>query len=135
MRARHSFFVFLLLFVQESFTISTPYPYNLTWPPTYNMSLSTLSNPNGNASGLDGPQTLAVFARYGIITFDGSFELCLNLRKGPPGDFWEFSSRYCRLTPCFSLGLLDHVQLELQRIFPSQHKWRNCQQQDSLQQR
>jgi hypothetical protein len=42
-----------------------PPVYNITWPPTYNMSLSTLTNPDGNRTGPEGPHSLARDAQYG----------------------------------------------------------------------
>eukprot|EP00039_Didymoeca_costata_P022271 m.4174 g.4174 ORF g.4174 m.4174 type:complete len:588 (-) comp2913_c0_seq1:112-1875(-) len=70
----------------------TASPYNLSWPPTYNMSLSTISNPDGNHSGLDNDVLLARDAKYGIIVFDGNDRMCLNNRKGPPGDPCKYKS-------------------------------------------
>eukprot|EP00041_Stephanoeca_diplocostata_P023980 m.599627 g.599627 ORF g.599627 m.599627 type:complete len:587 (+) comp22427_c0_seq3:223-1983(+) len=63
-----------------------PKPPILSWPPTYNMSLSTFSNPDGSYTGPDSGVLLARDAQYGIITFDGNFEACLNDRAGPPGE-------------------------------------------------
>ncbi len=65
----------------------------LTWPPTYNMSLSTISNPDGNTTGPDAGLLLARDAKYGIITFDGNFEECLNTRVGPAEDPCRYKSK------------------------------------------
>lgn len=63
-----------------------PKPLNLTWKSTYNMSLSKFSNPVGAYTGPDNGVLLARDAQYGIITFDGNFEACLNDRASPPDD-------------------------------------------------
>lgn len=64
----------------------------MKWPPTYNMSLSTFSNPDGNYTGLDSGALLMRDAQYGIITFDGNNQRCLNNRAGPPGDPCKYKS-------------------------------------------
>eukprot|EP00035_Acanthoeca_spectabilis_P036058 m.37525 g.37525 ORF g.37525 m.37525 type:complete len:610 (-) comp7711_c0_seq1:210-2039(-) len=69
-----------------------PPPPVLTWPVTYNMSRSTFSNPDGNSTGFDSGLVLARDAQYGIITFDGEFQLCLHSRDGPPGDPCKYKS-------------------------------------------
>ena len=67
--------------------------HNLSWPPTYNMSLSTISNPDGNFTGPDAGKLLERDARYGIIVFDGGFEMCLNTRDGPADNPCLYKSR------------------------------------------
>ena len=69
-----------------------PHQYKLSWPVTYNMSLSTMVNPDGNKTGPEGPRALAMDARFGIITFDGNYERCLNTRIGPAGDRCKYRS-------------------------------------------
>ena len=61
-----------------------PYPpFNLTWTPTYVMRESTIANPTGNLSGFDTGHTLAMDARFAIISFDGGTMSCLNQRRQP----------------------------------------------------
>lgn len=69
-----------------------PPEYKLNWPPTYNMSRSTMVNPDGNRTGPEGPRALAMDAKFGIITFDGNYQRCLNTRIGPPGDRCKYRS-------------------------------------------
>lgn len=72
-----------------------PHPtptYKLAWPATYNMSLSTISNPDGNYTGFDEGGLLHLDARFGIINFDGQFQMCLNSRDGPPDDPCKYRS-------------------------------------------
>eukprot|EP00035_Acanthoeca_spectabilis_P035936 m.36973 g.36973 ORF g.36973 m.36973 type:complete len:464 (+) comp7631_c0_seq1:146-1537(+) len=63
-----------------------PPTLNLSWTPTYSMRLSTMSNPNGNNTGLDSEWLLDRDAQYGIIIFDGSFEECITERNDAPAD-------------------------------------------------
>jgi hypothetical protein len=42
-----------------------PPPLKLLWDPTYNMSRSTIVNPDGNKTGIDGAVALAIDAKYG----------------------------------------------------------------------
>lgn len=60
--------------------------YNLSWKITYNMSMSTFVNPDGNYTGPEVGQRLELDAKFGIITFDGRDQLCLINRHGPPED-------------------------------------------------
>lgn len=72
-----------------------PHPrFNVTWPPTYNMQQSTISNPTGNLSGLDQGALLEMDARYGIIVFDGGDMGCLHNRRGPPGDPCKYAQTF-----------------------------------------
>lgn len=57
-----------------------PHHYRLLWPPTYVMNRSTMTHPDGNSSGPEGPTRLAVDARYGLLAFDGGFQGCLSAR-------------------------------------------------------
>jgi hypothetical protein len=68
------------------------------------MARSTISNPNGNATGMDTGATLAIDAQYGIIAFDGGFQSCLNLRTPPPGG------------PCKYAHTIDDIEAQARAI-------------------
>ena len=63
------------------------YPkFNVTWKPTYAMSRSTITNPNGSPLGPDSATVQKVDSSFGIIAFDGGDMACENYRLGPSDD-------------------------------------------------
>ena len=72
--------------------------------------MSTLTNPNGNLTGLDQGWLLDRDAQYGIITFDGNDMKCLHYRK-PPAD------EPCRFATSFSDA--EAQAQNIKRINPS----------------
>ena len=105
-----------------------PPQYNLSWPPTYNMSLSTLTMPNGNTTGLDNAERLRIDAKYGMITFDGSFEECIHQRTdAPPDDVCKYAKRISdmeaqarnikAINPHTRVGTYHNMELGLQRNY------------------
>ena len=63
------------------FSVASAKPY---WPPTYNLSLSTMTFPDGNHSGLDQGARLALEARYGLISFGWEMGICQNAIPSSP---------------------------------------------------
>ena len=74
------------------------YPkFNVTWEPTYKMSRSTITNPNGSPLGLDKGAALKVDSSFGIIAFDGGDMACENYRLGPPEDPCKYAKTWTSL--------------------------------------
>ena len=79
----------------------TPQPvyprFNVTWEPTYDMSRSTITNPNGSPLGPDTGALLKVDSSFGIIAFDGGDMACENYRLGPPEDPCKYAKTWTSL--------------------------------------
>jgi hypothetical protein len=74
------------------------YPkFNVTWEPTYDMSRSTITNPNGSPLGPDNKAALKVDSSFGIIAFDGGDMACENYRLGPPEDPCKYAKTWTSL--------------------------------------
>ena len=61
-----------------------PPPMPMPWPATYDMSLSTMTFPDGNHTGPDNAARAAAEARYGMVTFGWETDVCDTAQPSSP---------------------------------------------------